>query len=124
MIKEADEELFGLHIDTFHCDRTERAGLLTLLVSDEVRPWISYIHASDSFRNIPGLGNIDWGKVGAALQEISFIGVVTVEVFGQAFAEAVPEIVLGLAESQPLDTILKVSTTTLRDAGIIAPLEG
>jgi D-psicose/D-tagatose/L-ribulose 3-epimerase len=115
-------ELLGLHLDTYHADRNEPDGLYKCIIA--VKKWLTYLHVSDTFRNIIGWGNIDWRKVAAALDEIGYEGPVVIEVFSEKTARVLSDIAAGHSAPQPFEVILVESVVILQTAGIVPlPLE-
>lgn len=121
ILKAVDSGRLGLHFDTFHADRNDTQGIELAL--EGARKFVTYIHASDSHRHIPGFGNLDWQQVAAGLKRIGFTGPVVVECFGKEAAEELPGIVEGMSRPDSVERIVAVSASNLRKTGIIAPLE-
>lgn len=74
-----------LMADTFHMNIMERDPLASL---QEAAPYLGHVHLSDSNRQMPGLGHIDFARIFAALEAIGFDGDAAIEAIPPADAEA------------------------------------
>ncbi|UCB46557.1 MAG: sugar phosphate isomerase/epimerase [Spirochaetota bacterium] len=77
MVDEVNHENFGLMLDTYHMN-IEDDDILESIRQAGDRCW--FLHFSDSNRQYPGSGNIDFEKVIDTLKEIRFSGYVSMEI--------------------------------------------
>ncbi len=74
----------GVHLDTFHMIREEKN------ISDAVKACgdrLFYLHVCENDRGIPGTGLVPWKEFFAALKDIDYKGIVTIESFDPDFEE-------------------------------------
>jgi D-psicose/D-tagatose/L-ribulose 3-epimerase len=67
-----------IHLDTFHMNMEEK-GIANGIIA--ARNHLKCMHMSESDRGTPGLGNIAWDEIFAALAAIGFKGLLTLESF-------------------------------------------
>ena len=68
----------GIHLDTFHMSIEERSiGAAIRVAGDK----LFHMHGSESHRGTPGDGNIQWGEVASALNDVNFVRYVVIESF-------------------------------------------
>lgn len=65
-----------LMADTFHMNIMEPDPLASLRAA---APWLGHVHLSDSNRQLPGLGHIDFGEILATLSVIGYDGYAALE---------------------------------------------
>ena len=74
----------GVHLDTFHMIREEKN------IPDAVKACgdrLLYLHVCENDRGIPGTGLVPWKEFFAALKDIDYKGIVTIESFDPSFEE-------------------------------------
>ena len=76
IVREANHQSAGLLLDIFHMSIEERDIPEAILAAGDLA---RHVHLADNNRLLPGLGDIDWPAVFAALREIAFDGVVNLE---------------------------------------------
>ncbi len=123
ILKRINSPWLGLHLDTFHSDLNDEDGIRKAI--ETAGRWLTYVHASGTLRAIPGADDDDigWNEASEGLDAIDYGGWVTIECFGEGATAEISDIVTGLATPRSFADILVISMKTLRDAGIIAPLE-
>lgn len=72
----AGEDNVFIHLDSYHMNIEERS--LAQGIRD-CGSWLGYVHLSESNRAAPGHGTIDWAALYAALIEVGFDGITTLE---------------------------------------------
>ena len=75
----------GLMADTFHMNIMEPDPLASLRAA---APFLGHVHLSDSNRQLPGLGHIDFGATFAVLAEMGYDGYAAIECIAPADPEA------------------------------------
>lgn len=88
------EENVGLHLDTYHMN-IEEHGFYGPVVTAGDR--LLYVHASESDRGMPGLGNVHWDDFFRGLAEIKYGGPLVIE----AFADPPPALVEAIRMWRP-----------------------
>ncbi len=71
-------ENLKVQLDTFHGNIEEKDTAAAIRATGK---WLGHFHASESDRGLPGTGQVRWGEVFAALNEIDYSGWVTIESF-------------------------------------------
>ena len=76
--KEVDNPYVKILLDTFHMNIEEdNLGEAIRTAGD----FLSYIHAGESNRKVPGQGHLPWAEIGQSLWDIGFIGDIVMEPF-------------------------------------------
>jgi sugar phosphate isomerase/epimerase len=76
IVREADHPNAGLLLDVFHMSIEERNIPEAIVAAGGLA---RHVHLADNNRLLPGLGDIAWPAVFAALREIAFAGVINLE---------------------------------------------
>lgn len=79
VIDRIGEPNVGLLLDTYQMNIEERGIPATILRHS---PCLRHLHLNESDRGILGVGNIDWPGIFAALKQIDYQGIGSIEVFG------------------------------------------
>ncbi len=74
----------GLLLDTYHMNIEEQGIAATIRRHAKS---LRHLHLNESDRGTLGCGNVDWGRVFAALKEIGYAGVGSIESFGVSSPE-------------------------------------
>ncbi|UXS04596.1 sugar phosphate isomerase/epimerase family protein [Agrobacterium tumefaciens] len=101
-----------VHLDTFHMNMEEK-GIANGIVA--ARNHLKYMHMSESDRGTPGLGNIAWDEIFAALAAIGFKGLLTLESFVTMQAEMAGAISTWRPVARDADEVLDKGVAFLRD---------
>lgn len=106
-----------IHLDTYHMNIDE------ISFADGFRscgPFLGYVHLSESNRGTPGAGTVSWSDVYAALVEVGFTGITTLESMNHVH----PAIASGLAIWRPVaadpDAVVDVGLPFLHRAAAAA----
>ncbi|MEM8852084.1 MAG: sugar phosphate isomerase/epimerase [Pseudomonadota bacterium] len=78
MIERVGADNIFIHLDTYHMNIEEKGAANGIL---DARPFLKYIHMSESDRGVPGAGTCDWNEIYAALAAIGFDGGMAMESF-------------------------------------------
>jgi D-psicose/D-tagatose/L-ribulose 3-epimerase len=89
LIRDVGAENLGFHLDTFHMHLEEKDSAQAVR---RVGERLFHLHACENDRGVPGTGQVAWGPVFSAVQEIGYGGDVVIESFTpqvQSIARAV-----------------------------------
>ena len=78
MVQAVGSESLKVQLDTFHGNIEEKDTAAAIRATGK---WLGHFHASESDRGVPGTGQVRWGEVFTALDEIDYSGWVTIESF-------------------------------------------
>lgn len=84
VVEAIGEPNVGLLLDTFHMNIEERGIAAT--IRRHARS-LRHLHLNESDRGMLGGGNVDWPGLFAALEEIGYAGIGSIETFGAASTE-------------------------------------
>ena len=78
LIEQVGADNIFIHLDTYHMNIEEKGAGNGIL---DARPYLKYIHMSESDRGVPGAGTVDWNEIYATLAAIGFDGGLAMESF-------------------------------------------
>jgi len=77
-IDEVGQANVGLHLDTFHMHLEERNSAAAIRKASDR---IFHFHACENDRGVPGVGQVHWKELAAALKDVRYAGPVVIESF-------------------------------------------
>lgn len=92
-----------IHLDTYHMNIEEAS------FAEGIRacgPFLGYVHLSESNRGVPGRGTIDWVAVYAALVEVGFDGVTTLESMNHVHPAIAKALAVWRPVAEPPDAVI------------------
>ncbi len=78
MLDAIDSPYVGLHLDTFHMHLEERDSAAAIRPAGDR---LFHFHACENDRGVPGVGQVAWPAVAAALTDVGYDGAVVIESF-------------------------------------------
>ena len=100
MIEKIGSDNIFIHLDTYHMNIEEK-GIGSGII--EAKPFLEYIHLSESDRGTPGKGCCNWDEIFASLGCINFKGGMAME----SFINMPPELAYGLSVWRPVESSFK-----------------
>ncbi len=77
-IKDVDRDNIGLHLDTFHMHLEEKSSPDAIRMAGSK---IYHFHACENDRGVPGMGQVHWQGISAALKSVHYQGPIVIESF-------------------------------------------
>ena len=96
MIERIGSDNIFIHLDTYHMNIEEKGVGSGIIIA---KPYLEYIHLSESDRGTPGKGCCNWDEIFASLGCINFSGGMAME----SFINMPPELAYGLSVWRPVE---------------------